>query len=431
MNPNDPQDPLISLLIADITDAFWLVPLHPSERRYFIAKHRGRWLIFLRTAQGSRGAPLSWACIAALVSRCIQGLYHTPHGEESRLQTYVDDPILAIKGLKSRQARLAVRFCVALLLLGLNVAFNKAQLAHKVVWIGISFRVHRTLVEASIPEDKLMDIRAIITDVQRHNVISIKALRQLSGKCMNVASLLHVWRPFLHQFWAALSHIEGNAPTKCIWTKQIRHTLQWLFDFIAGNSGTAVRLFHHHTYFGDATRVTITTDASPWGLGGTLSISGKLVAYFLSPITTTDCATLERERGSCKSQQAFEALALLVALRLWLPHIRCTRSVLALRTDNVGALTVMSSLKGKGNALSLIAREAALDLANCSYFPQIIEHIPGISNVVPDSLSRKDDPSHQPWHLPWQCHHAREEAVPQRTRLWWRTLSREASFAPG
>ena len=64
----------IELLIADISDAFWLPPLHSSERRFFVSRFRGKWYVFLRTAQGSRGAPLSWAALAALLARCIQGL---------------------------------------------------------------------------------------------------------------------------------------------------------------------------------------------------------------------------------------------------------------------------------------------------------------------------------------------------------------------
>ena len=48
----DPQartedvDALLSLLIADITDAFWQIPLDPIERRCSVAKHRKRWRVF-------------------------------------------------------------------------------------------------------------------------------------------------------------------------------------------------------------------------------------------------------------------------------------------------------------------------------------------------------------------------------------------------
>ena len=48
----------IQMFIIDIVDAFWLVMLRHVERKYFCARLKGSYYAFLRTAQGSRGAPL-------------------------------------------------------------------------------------------------------------------------------------------------------------------------------------------------------------------------------------------------------------------------------------------------------------------------------------------------------------------------------------
>ena len=53
----------IELLIADVSDAFWNIPLHSTDCRYFVIRFRGAYYICLRTAQGSRGAPLSRAAV--------------------------------------------------------------------------------------------------------------------------------------------------------------------------------------------------------------------------------------------------------------------------------------------------------------------------------------------------------------------------------
>ena len=59
--------------------AFWQIPLHPEERKFFVAKldidKVNCYMVFLRTAQGSRGAPLCWARYAALIMRLTQSLY--------------------------------------------------------------------------------------------------------------------------------------------------------------------------------------------------------------------------------------------------------------------------------------------------------------------------------------------------------------------
>ena len=64
-------------MIADVVDAFWNDPLHPTERRFYVARYRQKLLVWLRTAQGSRSAPLTWGQFAALLARLIQRLFDT------------------------------------------------------------------------------------------------------------------------------------------------------------------------------------------------------------------------------------------------------------------------------------------------------------------------------------------------------------------
>ena len=66
----DAVDELVTFII-DFSDAFSQIPLHPSERRYAVVYFRGRYIVFLRTPQGSRGAPLLWARVAALICRRV------------------------------------------------------------------------------------------------------------------------------------------------------------------------------------------------------------------------------------------------------------------------------------------------------------------------------------------------------------------------
>ena len=49
-------------------------------------------------------------------------------------------------------------------------------------------------------------------------------------------------------------------------------------------------------------------------------------------------------------------------------------------------------MKTKGVGTTIIAREVAHDIADAVYAPHIVEHIPGVDNVVSDMLSRKFAP---------------------------------------
>ena len=145
--------------------------------------------------------------------------------------------------------------------------------------------------------------------------------------------------------------------------------------------------------------------------------------FFHDDITDWDVKILGHEVGSNKGQQAFESLATLVAHRLWRPFLQLQRPIVKVRTDNTGALAVVASLKGKGNSMNLIAREFALDAGLCVYTPEIVEHLPGVTNVIADVLSRKKDPRYEKtWTLPQFLSNSRRCIAPVRDYTWWKSL---------
>ena len=74
--------------------------------------------------------------------------------------------------------------------------------------------------------------------------------------------------------------------------------------------------------------IEITTDASPWGIGGWVSIDGFVTELFSDPLGDLDVAEFGHEIGSAEGQQSWEALAILVALRLWRRLWLITRAVI-------------------------------------------------------------------------------------------------------
>ena len=122
-------------LVCDFVDAFWLIPSWRGERRFTVALYQGRYILFLRVAQGSRAGPLTYASVAALAARCVQSLFFTGVGDHDQtsstrghfdlaLQLYVDDPLAIARGKPSRIQRLFAK-----LLLGWTVLFFSPSLA--------------------------------------------------------------------------------------------------------------------------------------------------------------------------------------------------------------------------------------------------------------------------------------------------------------
>ena len=115
--------------------------------------------------------------------------------------------------------------------------------------------------------------------------------------------------------------------------------------------------------------IVITWDASPYGMGATLQVSGNFEAFFAIPIAQQDEDILNTPSGDCKGQQVWEALAGLVASRTWAARWQHFPVVLQVRSNNMGALTLFATLKAGSPSLAIIAREFAIDLGKATCKP--------------------------------------------------------------
>ena len=420
------NDELVSLVIIDIIDAFWLIPLRHCERRFFCAKLRNKFYVFLRTAQGSRAAPLSFAAIIALAGRLIQSLVMGPVGrhtctQEGHMHIYVDDPIAVLRGTQERINRLTCIIIVGWMLLGFPLAFHKAVLSTSVQWIGIQITVAPECVKAVVPESKVAELRELLLQGLENNVIPVKTLRTIIGKAMAIASVIFVWRPFVQEMYSAIHCSSTHAPRNCVWTRQVSIPFRWILAFLSGEHAGIVRVYSLSHFRKEGPEVIITWDASPWGMGTTLQVAGQFVQFFAIPINETDEEVLKTKSGGCEGQQVWEALAGLVALRLWARFWTGQRARLHVRGDNMGALTLFPTLKASSPALSLISREFALDLGTAEYRPDLIQHIPGIVNKITDVLSRRYQPG-TTFSLPKLLLKAKPVIPVRRDMTWWRSL---------
>ena len=192
-------------------------------------------------------------------------------------------------------------------------------------------------------------------------------------------------------------------------------------ELIEARKQDLVRIMDVDTHFRRGTAVDIVTDASPYGLGAVLAIDGIPQEYLSVPTTAEDARQLglELSRDS-KCQQAFEALALLVALRTWRYHWATKRCVVHVRSDNMAALYTVTKMQPSGPSLMVVARELALDVADAVYDPQLVSHIPGVANLAADALSRKFDPNVR-YTLPTILKGCVEVHPDDRTPQWWRS----------
>ena len=92
--------------------------------------------------------------------------------------------------------------------------------------------------------------------------------------------------------------------------------------------------------------MTITTDASPWGIGAFLELNGQIESYSVDGITGMDREIMSlSDSPSSSDQQVFEVFALLVALREWAPLWTDRRVQLSVKSDNVATLTLICKMQ--------------------------------------------------------------------------------------
>ena len=162
-----------------------------------------------------------------------------------------------------------------------------------------------------------------------------------------------------------------------MWTKPVRESLLWLQSFLyLEGPGPIRRVFTVAAHLNRGDPIRITTDASPWGIGGFIVVAGTPRAYFYDKISLDDQQILGLEAGSPVGQQCWECLAVLVALRLWKSWWHSDRVRLHVRADNITTLTMLRQLRVTGVGLTRISQPMALDIATATYEPDVLEHTP-------------------------------------------------------
>ena len=136
--------------------------------------------------------------------------------------------------------------------------------------------------------------------------------------------------------------------------------------------------------------VRLMTDASPEGLGGILSINGRVFKAFASPVEPADAEQLGIELGASSSQAILEALAILVGMRHFAGYLKGKKVKFTVQADSIAALALTQKLAARSSspAMNFIGAELGISLEEMVVQEVIPLHIPGKANIQPDYLSR-------------------------------------------
>jgi hypothetical protein len=293
-------------------------------------------------------------------------------------------------------------------------------------WIEASFKVAATSVTVAILERRIPDVIAQLDVFIRHPIIVRKKLAQLTGLLTFMAGLVHTLYPFVAPLWGAIYSVTpSRLPAHLLHSRRVRHAFVWLRAMFLGHRRALRRTYYIRSSPKDLPWLYLAVDASPWGIGGILfDAQWSPQRYYYDEITLADCQTLNVKVGSPDYMTIFEALALLVALRLWSDEAE--GMTLSIRTDNAGCGSVMSKMRSPNPSLNRIATELALDMVEHTFSPLLIDHIAGVTNLGPDVLSRMYSPKSL-GKVPSELMNVTRTLTEPRTRMFWKSLEQKGS----
>ena len=256
------------------------------------------------------------------------------------------------------------RLCALLDELGLPINYEKlTPPTKKLSCLGIDIDIDNNTM--SIAEDKLKEIYAECIKVSTKTVISKRHYQSLLGKLLYIHKCVRPARVFVNRI---LATFRANASSRSIHlSEDFQKDIQWFLTFLPAYNGVSYickQLVDVHQ--------SLHLDASLTGMGAVWKDR-----VYATPIH--NCADLDLKIIH------LEMLNIVIALRTW-GHL-WRHSVIEIFCDNLGVVQVVETGKTRDTFLGLCIRNVWLITATWDIQLQI-KHIPGVHNVIADTLSR-------------------------------------------
>lgn len=275
---------------------------------------------------------------------------------------YIDDLILISPTREKAERDLEVAQ-VLLRELGLPEAEDKVQRpSTRVTWLGVV--IDSVSMSISVPNDKLEDIKACVSNALKLRSMTKKHLQSVIGKVIHVAKCIRPARLFVARLLEAL---RGMKKKHLKVSKEMKDDLLWFKEFSSEWNGVGLI----NTRPPD---LDIYVDASGSGIGG---YDGRS-AYGGQVTPCNDTA---------RNISELEAVNLTVALQTFLLPSDKGRHVRVF-CDNMASVEVCTTGRGKNPVILDCARSIWM-LQALLHVEITYEHIEGSKNVFADALSRR------------------------------------------
>lgn len=234
-------------------------------------------------------------------------------------------------------------------------------------FLGIQFNTLELTL--SITEDRLEELRMLLTDWLSRVSAKLKEFQSLVGKLAFAATVVRAARTFLCRLFAFMKVLSNKKLTKI--PANVKKDLEWWLKFMKEYNGISMML-------GKSVEEPDGTFASDACLVGCGAFQQSDKTYFHRPFPKF---LVDQKRPI----HQLEMITLVVAVKLWGENFAGKR--ISIYCDNDACVAVINNGKSQDTYLVECLRELLFFCAKYHFTINAI-HIPGVDNRIPDYLSR-------------------------------------------
>nr|XP_055074593.1 uncharacterized protein LOC129454107 [Misgurnus anguillicaudatus] len=350
---------------ADITDAFKIMPIHPSDWPLFGIKWESKFYFAVRLTFGCRSSPHIFNCLSEALCWILLNVCNLP------FVLHLLDDFLLIDFPSSRRSVLDILkhlFCE----LGIPLSNEKTMgPSTSIEFLGII--LDSIKMQASLPIEKLVRIRSFIESFLERRTVSKHDMLSLLGHLNFAMRIIPQGRSFISRL-LTLAHSVVNLTDTITLDEGCASDLRFWSHLLKNWNGVS---FFYNDNSESSAELELYTDAAPSiGFGGYFQgewFSEKWPPAF-SHLTVT-----------APSIACYELYPIAVASVLWGPA--WSRKRITMYCDNVATVEIINKGRSHCQAIMSILRRVTWQSV-INNFTIKAEHIPGKSNAIADALSR-------------------------------------------
>lgn len=350
---------------ADITDAFKLLPIHPSLVPYHGIKWDGKYYFYTRLVFGSRSSPKIFDTLSVAIcwiATHVYGINHILH---------LLDDFLVVTGIDSCEALRTMALIYKIFHdIGVPLARHKTVgPVQSLEYLGIT--LDSTSMEARLPDAKVERIGNVLRSFITRPSCTKRELLSLLGHLNFACRVIYPGRSFI-SYLISLSTTVKELHHHVKLTNECRLEMKLWDTFLASWNGVSFFLNDNIT---EAADMQLYTDATISSFGGFYRNR-----WFMGKFD--DIALCE---GDLMSMAFCELYPIVMACVLWGHEWRCKR--ILFHCDNMSAVDIVNKGRSKVKTIMKLVRRLTLCSA-LNNFTIHCTHIPGVRNIIADALSR-------------------------------------------